>query len=121
MEQPIRALIPQLKQWAFPRGIRKENKAPRYLLGYQLFDKVLHEGQECFVFGRRTSGYFDLRKLDGTKVSASASYKKLVGKTFFACALGNAACSCKTWNPRVVNRTSFSVSPSAIYEDIVVL
>jgi len=58
-------------------GIRKENKAPRYLLGYQLFDKVLHEGQECFVFGRRTSGYFDLRKLDGTKVSASASYKKL--------------------------------------------
>jgi len=58
-------------------GIRKTNKAPRYLFGYQLFDKVLYEGQECFIFGRRTSGYFDLRKLDGTKVSASASYKKL--------------------------------------------
>jgi hypothetical protein len=58
-------------------GIRKTNKAPRYLFGYQLFDKVLYEGQECFIFGRRTSGYFDLRKLDGTKVIASASYKKL--------------------------------------------
>jgi hypothetical protein len=29
------------------------------------------------VVGRRTSGYFDLRKLDGTKVHPSASYKKL--------------------------------------------
>jgi hypothetical protein len=38
---------------------------------------VLYEGQECFIFGRRTSGYFDLRKLDGTKVRASAIYKKL--------------------------------------------
>lgn len=26
---------------------------------------------------RRTSGYFDLRKLDGTKVTASANVKKL--------------------------------------------
>jgi hypothetical protein len=34
-------------------------------------------GKECFVFGRRTSGYFDIRTLDGTKVSASASHKKL--------------------------------------------
>lgn len=58
-------------------GIRQANKAPRYIHGFQLFDKVLCEGQECFIFGRRTSGYFDLRKLDGTKVRASAIYKKL--------------------------------------------
>lgn len=59
------------------KGIRQANKAPKLVYGYQLFDKVLYEGQECFIFGRRSSGYFDLRKLDGTKVHASASYKKL--------------------------------------------
>ena len=29
------------------------------------------------IFGRRKSGQFDLRKLDGTKINASVSYKKL--------------------------------------------
>jgi hypothetical protein len=42
-----------------------------------LFDKVQYEGQECFIFGRRSRGYFDLRLLDGSKIRASASYKKL--------------------------------------------
>ena len=59
-------------------GIRKRNKAPRYVFGYQLFDKVRYNNQECFVFGRRASGYFDLRLLDGTKISAGVSYKKLM-------------------------------------------
>ena len=58
-------------------GVRKANKAPRYVFGYQLFDKVRYNNQECFVFGRRASGYFDLRLLDGTKISAGVSYKKL--------------------------------------------
>lgn len=61
----------------FKGGIRKANKAARYVFGFQLFDKVTFKGQECFVFSRRTSGKFDLRLLDGTKVSASANYKKL--------------------------------------------
>jgi N6-L-threonylcarbamoyladenine synthase len=58
-------------------GIRKSNKAPYILHGFRLFDKIRYEGKESFVFGRRTSGYFDLRKLDGTKVHASAQSKKL--------------------------------------------
>lgn len=58
-------------------GKRKSNKAPRLVKGFQLFDKVIYEGQECFIFGRRSSGYFDLRLLDGAKVHASASWKKL--------------------------------------------
>jgi N6-L-threonylcarbamoyladenine synthase len=58
-------------------GIRKSNQAPKYVYGYQLFDKVLYNGVECYIFGRRSSGGFDLRLLDGTKVSAWASYKKL--------------------------------------------
>jgi N6-L-threonylcarbamoyladenine synthase len=59
------------------RGIRRANKTPRYVYGYQLFDEVEYQNEPCFVFGRRSSGYFDLRKLDGTKISTSANYKKL--------------------------------------------
>jgi len=58
-------------------GLRKPNKAFRYVFGFQLFDKVIFSDQECFVFGRRSSGYFDLRTLDGTKIHASADYKKI--------------------------------------------
>jgi len=57
-------------------GVRKKNKSPYLVKGFRLFDKVLFQNQECFVFGRRATGYFDLRLLDGTKISASASYKK---------------------------------------------
>ena len=59
------------------KGKRQASKALRYVHGFQLFDRVLFDGKECFVFGRRSSGYFDLRKLSGVKVSASASVKKL--------------------------------------------
>lgn len=58
-------------------GYRKFNQAPKYVFGYQLFDKVLYNNQECFIFGRRSSGSFDVRLLDGTKLSAGVSYKKL--------------------------------------------
>ena len=58
-------------------GVRRANKAPYVVHGFRLFDKVLYDGLECFVFGRRTSGHFDLRVLDGAKVHASASSKKL--------------------------------------------
>ena len=47
------------------------------MLGFQLFDKVLFQKQECFIFGRRSSGSFDLRLLNGSKINAGASYKKL--------------------------------------------
>jgi len=58
-------------------GIRKANKSPRYVKGFQLFDKVLYKDQECFIFGRRTTGSFDIRLLNGTKVSPGVSCKKL--------------------------------------------
>jgi hypothetical protein len=58
-------------------GIRKSNQASKYVYGYQLFDKVLYNDIECYIFGRRLSGYFDLRLLDGTKLSKNANYKKL--------------------------------------------
>lgn len=58
-------------------GIKKANKAPTLVAGYRLFDKVKYEGRECFIFGRRKSGYFDLRTLSGEVLSRSASVKKL--------------------------------------------
>lgn len=59
-------------------GYRKANQAPKFVKGYQLFDKVqMPTGETGFIFGRRSSGYFDIRKLDGTKLSPSISYKKL--------------------------------------------
>jgi N6-L-threonylcarbamoyladenine synthase len=58
-------------------GKRKLNQAPKYVRGFRLFDKVRLRGEECFVFGRRASGSFDVRKLDGTRISAGISCKKL--------------------------------------------
>lgn len=58
-------------------GYRKRNQAPYKVNGFRLYDKVRYQNEECFVFGRRTSGSFDIRKLDGTRLSAGVSYKKL--------------------------------------------
>ena len=58
-------------------GRRKNNQAAYEVQGFRLFDKVKYEGQIGFIFGRRSIGYFDVRRLDGTRISASANYKKL--------------------------------------------
>ena len=58
-------------------GIRKRNQAPYDVMGFRLFDKVKWKGQNCFIFGRRSTGRMDLRLLDGTKINASVGYKNL--------------------------------------------
>lgn len=58
-------------------GMRKRNQAPHLVKGFRLFDKVRYKGIECFVFGRRSSGSFDIRLFDGTRVNAGVTYKKL--------------------------------------------
>ena len=58
-------------------GYRKANQAPKYVFGFKLFDEVRYNGQNCFVFGRRSSGSFDIRTLAGEKISAGVSCKKL--------------------------------------------
>lgn len=58
-------------------GVRKANQAKKYIFGFRLFDKVLYNGIECFVWARRVRGDFLLRKLNGEKVKDSISYKKL--------------------------------------------
>ena len=58
-------------------GTRKLNQLPFIVFDIRLFDKVKYNDQECFVFGRRVSGSFDIRLLDGTKVNAGVGHKKV--------------------------------------------
>lgn len=69
------------------RQIHKANKlkggklvlsqAAHIVKGFRWNDKVLYNGKICFVTGRRTSGYFTIKTIDGTTISSSVSYKKL--------------------------------------------
>lgn len=66
------------KKKMLPGGIRKRNQAEHVVRGYRLFDTVKYNGELYFVFGRRASGFFDIRKLDGTKANnGSVSNKRL--------------------------------------------
>ncbi len=57
---------------------KKNNQAPYEVKGFRLFDKVAHESKEYFIFGRRATGYFDIRDLGGNKVNkGSLNYKNL--------------------------------------------
>lgn len=58
-------------------GIRRKNQAPYKVYGFRLFDRVLFNKKECFIFGRRLNGRFAIRLLDGTKINEQVSYKKL--------------------------------------------
>lgn len=59
-------------------GIRKRNQACYLVKGFRLFDKVSFEDNDYFIFGRRQSGFFDLRNLSGDKVTkGSVSYRKI--------------------------------------------
>ena len=58
-------------------GYRKNNQAKYSVFGFHLFDKVKYNNIDCFIFGRRSSGSFDIRKLNGEVISHGISYKKL--------------------------------------------
>lgn len=58
-------------------GIRKANQAARFVKGFQLFDRVMYNGTECFVTGRRTSGSMYLRDFDGNTVNAGAGWRRI--------------------------------------------
>ena len=58
-------------------GKRRRNQSNYIVNGFRRFDKVMYNGIECFITGKRTSGYFQLKTFDGTVVSQSVSSKKL--------------------------------------------
>ena len=60
------------------KGVRKLNQSEYLVKGYRMFDKVRYQGREYFVFGRRKTGFFDIRTLSGEKVNkGSISIKKI--------------------------------------------
>ena len=75
----VRTRNRQIHKATFQKGhIRRRNQAPKYVFGFQQYDVVRMPTGECgFVFGRRTSGYFDIRTIDGKKLSAGIACKKI--------------------------------------------
>ena len=65
------------KDTILKNGVRKANQAARKVAGYGLGDKVMYAGQLCYIHGRRSSGYFDIRRPDGTRVHAGVHYRHL--------------------------------------------
>ena len=59
-------------------GIRKLNQANYVVKGFRLFDSVMYHNKPYFVFGRRKTGFHDIRTLDGIKVNnGSLSCRKI--------------------------------------------
>ena len=59
-------------------GKRKRNQTEYVVKGFRLFDKVRYQSKEYFVFGRRQTGYLDIRTLSGEKINnGSLSYKQI--------------------------------------------
>lgn len=77
-QKQVRKHNRQIHKMQFSKGgVRKRNQTPYAVFGFRLFDKVRCKGQTCFIYGRRLTGSFALKKLDGTPVSGGITYKKL--------------------------------------------
>lgn len=59
------------------KGGKRKVNAIKEAFGFKRWDKVLHDGIECFIYGLRSSGYFDVRRLTGEKINASAKHTNL--------------------------------------------
>ncbi|MDR1538471.1 MAG: hypothetical protein LBU32_10840 [Clostridiales bacterium] len=85
MQKAVRRRNRQIHKTTINKGgERKLNQSPKHAFGFQLFDRVqMPDGRRGFAFGRRLRGGFDIRALDGTRLSAEISCKKLksLGKT----------------------------------------
>ena len=58
-------------------GKRKCNQSPYIVNGFRRYDKVLYNDKECFITGKRSNGYFQLKTFDGTVISQGVSSKRL--------------------------------------------
>jgi hypothetical protein len=56
-------------------GKLKKNQASYKVCDYRLNDIVRYKGEQYYIGGRRSSGYFDIRTFDGNKLNTS--YKNL--------------------------------------------
>lgn len=58
-------------------GKRQRNQSPYIVNGFKRYDKVMYNKIKCFITGKRSSGYFQLKTFDGTVISQGVSSKKL--------------------------------------------
>ena len=83
-QKKVRCQNRQIHKANFLKGGRKKlNQAPFLVKGFRLFDLVEYQKELYYIFGRRSNGSFDIRKLDGTKVnkgSINCKYLRLVDK-----------------------------------------
>ncbi len=76
--KPVRRHNRQLHKATISKGgVRKSNQADKYVKGFRLFDKVLFEGEECFIWGRRKTGIFTIKTISGQMIKDGISYKRL--------------------------------------------
>lgn len=75
----IRRQNRQIHKNNFLKGSRKKNNQLNgNIFGFELFDMVKYQNKQYFVFGKRKSGFLDVRNLGGEKINnGSISYKKL--------------------------------------------
>lgn len=59
------------------KGGRLKRNTIKEVKEFRRFDKVQFENKECFIYGLRSSGYFDVRSISGDKIDASVNSKKL--------------------------------------------
>ena len=59
------------------KGGRRKVNTIKQAFGFHKFDKVLYGKIECFIYGLRSSGYFDIRHLTGEKINASVKHTNL--------------------------------------------
>lgn len=77
MQKKRRCHNRQIHKANFLKEGHKKNQANYLVEGIRLFDKVSYQGQVCFITGRRTTGYFALKDIEGNLMHKSASWKKL--------------------------------------------
>ena len=80
-QKQIRQHCRQLHDMNFDKGgIRKPfrlHKLPTVLFGFRTYDKVIYNGEKCFIFGRSKSGSFLLvRSLKTKEKVGTITYKK---------------------------------------------
>lgn len=81
-QKKVRCQNRQIHKANFLKGGRKKlNQAPFLVKCFRLFDLVEYQKELYYIFGRRSNGSFDIRKLDGTKVnkgSINCKYLRLI-------------------------------------------
>ena len=61
----------------FIKGGRLKCNTVKEVRGFRRFDKVRFEGEESFIHGLRSRGYFDVRTISGDKLGGDVNCKKL--------------------------------------------